>query len=546
MLMKIPTRNLVAASLLACVTAGVGHAAAMVWTGALSGGAELHVACSTDPSECGRALQEAIDTAAADATITLDAGKVYETSLIVRPKQDALPDQRLTITTRGWADKGQGWRGLVTPADKPRMAVLRAARRENVVVDIQNGPRGGHVNLIGLAFEANAPSGQGDLIRIGSDEERSAGNLASQISIRQVLMQGDRGYGQKRGIAANGRDIDIQQVWCEEMFQAGQDAQCIAAWNGGQRVHVQYAYLAAGAENLLLGGARSTSAEVEPRDWVIEDVILHKPLRWREDRANRQVKNLLEFKRGVNITARRILAVNNWRAAQDGTALLVTYMTSGACPHCGGLENVLLEDVVVLNVDAGVFLQGYSWREESRNKRKLHGVTLRNVYMHLSTPGRAVLIANVLGRHDIRIERSTFLNQGTTFVAGSYGRAWVDETAPVRGGPIGGLWLIDNVFAANGTYGITAPDGSHFGKGIGTFVNEDLQIAGNVVGDAPAAHLENYNRYTNGGPPNVAAPGAWMTVKMSESSCSEWAPGKGADCARLRPIFALLSRLPEP
>ncbi|MGH9346494.1 MAG: hypothetical protein ACRD26_04425 [Vicinamibacterales bacterium] len=506
----------------------------------------VHVPCVTSGPACAEALQAAIDAVPAGTTLTLDPGKVYDGTIVVKPKPGADAETRLTITTRGWKDKGDGWDGLVTPDDKPRMAVLRGSARSNAGIEIQNGPTGGHLNLVGLAFEAIPPAGQGELIRIGSGSEREAANMARHITIRQVLLQGSRQFGQKRGISANGRDIDIRQVWCEEIFVAGQDAQCVGSWNGGQRVRVRHSYLAAGAENVIIGGAPIASAEMLPEDWLIEDVILHKPLRWQQDGRNRQVKNLLELKHGRNITVRRVLAVNTWRAAQDGTGLLVNYTTNGRCPQCGNLEHVLIEDLVMLNVAAGVSFQGYSWQRNSHNDGKLRDVTLRNVYVQLSRPGRTIEIANVLDRHDIRIERSTFINRGPAWLTGSYGRAWPTGEASTPGGPMEGVWLVDNVFTSNGRYGITAPDGHHYGTGLDAFVAADLQIAGNVIGDAPPAHLARYNTYRNGGDANVSASRAAMTARLTADACAEWSPGKGADCARLEPVFDLLKLLPEP
>jgi hypothetical protein len=109
-----------------------------------------------------------------------------------------------------------------------------------------------------------------------------------------------------------------------------------------------------------------------------------------------------------------------------------------------------------------------------------------------------------------------------------------------------GLSLVDNVITSNGKYGITAPDGEHYGTGINAFVAEDLEIAGNVIGGAPPAHLGNYNKHQNGGAPNVGASRERMIENLTPTACQEWAPGKGADCSRLQPVFALLRRLPEP
>jgi hypothetical protein len=397
-----------------------------------------------------------------------------------------------------------------------------------------------------VAFDATPPAGQGDIIRIGSGRDDDPQRLPRHVTIREVLLQGDPEFGQKRGVAANGQDIDIDRVWCEEIFTPGQDSQCVGAWNGGQRVSVRHSYLAAGAENLLLGGAPVRAATMQPSDWVIEDVILHKPLRWKEDGRNRAVKNLLEFKHGKQITVRRVLAVNNWRAAQSGRGLVIHYTTNGPCPNCGNLEQILIEDFVMLNVEGGVSLQGYSWQPDSNSAGRLRDVTLRNLYVELAGAERLLEISNVRGRHDIRIERSTFLNNGTSWLLGDFGMSWADAQTRQPGGPIEGLRIVDNVIAANGRYGVTAPQRQHYGTGLGSFAAADLQIAGNVIGDAPGDHLSQYNQHTAGGARNETVARAALAGKLAPGACGTWQAGKGADCARLAPVFALLERLPEP
>ena len=505
-----------------------------------------HVACPESGASCGARLQDAIDAAAPGSTITLEPGRVYEGAITLNPKQGASADKVLTITTKGWSSKGQGWDGLVTPADKPRMAVIRGAARSVAAVDVRSGPSSGFVTIVGVAFEATPPTGQGDIIRIGSGRDTDPSELPGHVTIREVLIQGDREFGQKRGIAANGQDITIDRLWCEEIFTPGQDSQCVGAWNGGQRVSVRHSYLAAGSENIMVGGAPVTTAAMQPSDWTIEDVILHKPLRWKQDARNRAVKNLLELKHGKRITVRRVLAVNNWRAAQTGRGLVIHYTTNGPCPACGNLEKVVIEDLVMLNVAGGVSFQGYSWQTDSNSAGRLLDVTLRHLFVQIAGEERLFEIANVHGRHNIRIERSTLLNNGTSWLMGDFGSAWSDDSSRGPGGAMEGLWIVDNVIAANGRYGVTAPQRHHYGDGLGKFAAGDLQIAGNVIGDAPPAHLDNYNQHTNDGADNVSVERAAVLAKLSPTACETWQPGKGADCARLTPVFALLKRLPEP
>jgi hypothetical protein len=528
------------------VVRGAGDGVTVVHEAAAVAGEAIHVPCEVSGPACGAALQATLDQAPAGTTITLDAGKVYEASLVVQPRRGAGDDRMLTITTHGWKAKGAGWDGLVTPVDRPRLAVIRGAPRSTAALAIVDGEAAGFVTLRGLAFAATPPAGQGDLIRIGSGESDDPAKLPRRVVLEQLLIQGDRDYGQRRGIAANGADVSIAQIWCEEVFNPSQDSQCIGAWNGSHRVRVRHAYLAAASENIMIGGAPIAKAAMQPSDWVIEDVVLHKPLRWRDDGRNRQVKNLLEFKHGRNLTVRRVLAVNNWRAAQDGRGLLLHYTTNGRCPECGNLEQVVIEDFVMLNVDAGISLQGYSWQADSFSDGKLRDVTLRNLFVHVSGSGRAIQISNVSGPHDISIERSTFINHGSSWLMASFGRSWRDDVSVGDGGAMEGLRVVDNVFAANGEYGVTAPDGHHFGSRLAEFVAARLQISGNVIGDVPAPHLTNYNRHRAGGEANRGVERSALLKRLSGDACGEWVPDKGAACARLQPIFGWRRLLPEP
>lgn len=501
---------------------------------------------------CGESAQAGYDTAPAGGTVALEAGCTFG-PIIVRPKPGASADRRVTITTQGWQEAGPGWEGLeMLRARRTWLARLQAPSGGNVVVDVPNADdgAGGYARLVGLELLPNRPAGAGTLIRIGSGSETDPTRMARHVEIRQVYMAGDPIFGQKRGIEANGADIDIAQVDCRELFIAGQDSQCVGAWNGGQRVTVRHSYLAAGAENLIIGGAPIASAGMLPSDWLIEDVIVHKPLRWQQDGRNRQVKNLLEFKYGRNLTVRRVLAVNTWRAAQDGTGLLLNATTNGRCPQCGNLENVLAEDLVMLNTNGGISFQGFSYDSRSFSDMQLRNVTVRHAYIAHGT-GRAIQIANVRGRHDIRIERSTFVNGGQQWIVAACGYAWADDETRVPGCPMQGLAMLDNVFRRNGKYGITTGS-AHYGTGIGTVVDADLELAGNVLGDDTvdgpriATQLATFNRYIGDGAANISVPQAEIDAALSRTGCSTIAPGKGADCTRLAPVFALRQYLPEP
>jgi hypothetical protein len=313
-------------------------------------------------------------------------------------------------------------------------------------------------------------------------------------------------------------------------------------------VTVRFNYLAAGAENLLIGGSPITVPEMNPHDWIIEDNIMHKPLRWRADGLNRQVKNLFELKNVRRATVRRNLMVNNWPAAQNGMGALITYATNGTCPACGGIEDVVFEDNVILNSFGGLAIQPYAYAADTFTTKKILRLTIRNNYVQTYGTGsiRSVQIQNVWDRHDIRLERNTFINANTTILQGGYGYVWKNDIAREPGGPMKGLWVIDNVWTQFGAYGITAPDGFHWGTGLSTFVNEDLQFSGNVIGDVPATHLTRLNTLKAAGADNVSMTSADIRAKLPVDACGEVVTGKGADCSRLYLVFALKAYLPEP
>jgi hypothetical protein len=509
-------------------------------------------------------LQAVFDAAPAGARIELEPGGVFG-SVVLRPKAGATPDKRITITTRDCPAFGPGLAGAAQMREaQASLALIRPSDRWGFGISIPNADAGagGMVNVECLVIDPVGPSGAGNHIRIGDGQEADPSRMAHHVGIRQVFMRGDVVYGTKNGISVNGADVEIDQVWIEEIFRTGagiQDSQAIGG-NVGKRVRVRNSYLSAASENILVGGDWIRGPEMVPEDWLFEDVILHKPLRWLreflETGKRIQVKNLFELKHGRRMTARRVLAVNNWGpsggGAQDGRGILLNYTTQSACSYCGGLEDVTLEDFVMLNSPGGINVQGHSWQSNSANAEKARRITLRHLYYHSNGgTGRPISIANVKGPHEIAIERSTFVHRATTFLLGGYGYAWeTDPTTglPVRvpGGPMQGLRLADSVFSRAGTYQVTTdPDGVHFANNLRIFVDGGLAVSGNVIGGASTLLLGKLNAAKADGADNVTADTAALEALFTMTAPAEFAAGKGADPARLAPVFAYLQFLPE-
>jgi hypothetical protein len=526
-------------------------------------GTTIAVGCNPDPRVRADELQMALNRAGEGGiTVVLTAKCEYiaygmegkaTRGFAIKGNTSGRP---IRLTTAGFApNAAEGINGLVTAAQCAQMATLRQGTGNvHVALEVWNGEGAGDVLIQGIRFTSALPAGHGEMLKIGDHGETSDDNLADGVRINQSCFEGDPKIGQKRAVAALGRNIEFTQNRCTEIWIGGQDSQCVVAWNGGKSVTIRYNYMTVGSEPIMIGGSPSASAEMSPENWIIEDNVIHHPLRWMADGRNRQIKNLFELKfvRGAQI--RRNLFVNNWVAAQAGMAILLHYTTNGTCRHCPGTHDVVFEDNVVLNVHGGISLQGFAYEPDYFSTERLQNVVIRNNYVVMNGNGRPLQGGNFKGRHDIHVEHNTFINNSASMVSLSCGWAWIKPDAREPGCPMQGFEMVGNVFTRYGTYGITAPDGSHFFTGLSMMVDSDLEIRDNVFGDAPASALKTVNTLGGG---NISMSRAELVAKLPTDSCVEIADDKeaaerslvhrpGAECDRLTSVFAMRKFIPEP
>jgi hypothetical protein len=495
----------------------------------------------------------------ASVVLVLDPLASYSESVTLLDKPGITADNPLLITTLGYVSKGDGWDGMVRPQDVVNMATIQSP-------DANPGLwiRADHIRVQGIAFDYNAQGRATEIIRIGTDTETDPANAPQNIAINQVLVEGHPTTGQRRGIRVHGNGVNISQVYIHNIWDYMADSQAISADRGGWNVTIRFSHLEAASENFILGGG-TAPAGFTPTGWLLEDVELYKPLSWQTDEVEgRVVKNLLELKHAKDVTIRRVLAVNNWNDGQDGTGVLLTYATNGQCPGCGGIDNVLIEDMVIVNTRAAFNFIGYSYQNTApagppMNAKKLQNVTIRNVYVSsygTGSAGRLFMFSNVGGAHNITVDRLTAINNGNQWFVGSNGFKWTEQPdgTVLRevGGPWQGFRFTNSVVTYNGLYGFTVGS-THNGAGIAAWIDDTRQIAANVFGDAPSSHINNYNQHTFGGEPNVSAVRADLVAMLPTTSCGthtvpdgqggQVPSGKGADCSRLASLFARLQGL---
>lgn len=487
-------------------------------------------------------LQAILDTAAPGSTIQLQAGQTYG-SVRIRPA--ALRARRLTLTTKGWAADR-----LVRPEDAPALATIQAGPGGNYGLWVTADD----VTLQGLRFSYNPPSGQGDMLRLGDSEDPVVANVPARVTVRQVLFEGNPGnaFGQKRAIAANAQDTLIDQVWCQNIWIAGQDSQCVAIASTPGRVTVRRSVLSAGSETIIIGGVPPASPAHLPADILIEDNVLWKPTAWLGASPARQVKNLFEVKFGRRITVRRNWMENHWQQAQPGWSVVLTMATNGACSFCD-MQDVVFEDNVVWNVSAGINLTGYQYSYAPGSGQAVRFMVRNNLF-YITGGGGTALGGN--GRPvqmlsepaNVVFDRNTFIHTGTAIVYGTYGAKWPYQTPPltsnVPAGPVQGFVWTNNVHR-HANYGILTPEGSSGVNALTYFPG--AVVGGNVFGGASSTAMARYNALDgdlNFNPSLVDFEASFRNFAALDF-CIVAGPfvGKGADCARLP--FALRPLVPR-
>ncbi len=493
-------------------------------------------------------IQAAVDQAPAGSTIMLEPGATYTSALVVKDKPGASVTKRLTITTRGWKMLDHA----PAPSDVSKQAHIQVKQGGNTNTAVQ--VLGNFVDLVGVNFQWMPPYGTGDMLLLGPNMEPDPTKIPKDVRVMQCTFTGQPGsaadYGAKRGINVAMDTVLIDQIACYDVWKTGQDSQCVSGYSGASNVTVRRSYISSGSEPIMFGGSPSASSATVPHDILIEDNIFHHPAWWKADEAaapagsgrKRQIKNLLEMKTGKRITIRRNLLKSNWAQAQSGFGVQFTMATNGTCPWCE-LTDILFEDNVIVDTQAGINLIG--WTYDPNNKGgagQLQNVTIRNNYLYTTggAADRALQIGNVSGRHNIVIDHNTIVNRSNNWFVGYFGTVFpTTELTPVKGGPMSGLTITNNVFTKAGRYSFNGPEGSLNGTGIKAFA-PDAVIGGNVFGDVLAADLTRLNEVAGTAGPNVNATEAELLQKITATACGTYQAGKGADCERLKPAFALL------
>ena len=330
-------------------------------------------------------------------------------------------------------------RRLLWPQDGPLLPTISSG----TVMAALDGSNAANWTLRGLRFEGNA-FGAGNVIEL-----QNASNIKMD---RIVIVAGPS--GQKRGIMGNGRNITLTRSHIANIWISGQDSQAFCAWDGAGPYTITDNYLEAASENVMFGGANSSSPANVPADILVEGNHFSKPLEWQGQ--PRAVKNLFELKSAKRVIVRNNLFERNWADAQNGYSILFTVRNDDGGAPWSVVEDVLFERNVVRDVENGFNVLGYdSYKPSGRTTR----VTIRNNLV--VARGTFLQVGGEVGA--LTVDHNT-VDQGSTFAMLYSGAVWVAGTSGVRLAQFAVENLtITNMLANHNEYGLMGEE-----AGMGT------------------------------------------------------------------------------
>jgi hypothetical protein len=224
----------------------------------------------------GSNLQDALNAAQPGDVLMLAAGATFTGNFTLPVKSGTN-----VITVRSAAaDTNLPATGVrMTPAFAARLPKIQSSNNLPALRTLSGAH---HWKLQFLEFP-NTMLGYGEILRLGEGGslQTAPEQVPYDIEVDRVYIHGSPLYGQKRGIALNGRRVTIRNSYIADIKGVGFDAQAIGGWNGPGPFTIENNYLEGSGENFLLGGSDPSIPGLVTETVVFRYNYVTKPMSWR-------------------------------------------------------------------------------------------------------------------------------------------------------------------------------------------------------------------------------------------------------------------------
>ncbi len=213
-----------------------------------------------------------------------------------------------------------------------------------------------HYRFIGVEVTTTS-SFNWNLVLFDPGDQPTAADIPHDIEFQRCYIHaGDQGDA-VRGILANVSNFTAQDSYFSGFKSTFMEANAIAMYTSPGPYHILNNYLEAAGENMIFCGVVETIAGMIPANIEIRHNYFFKPLSWRN--AGYIVKNLLEFKNGLNITIDQNIFENIWQANQSGAAVLLVPRTGNGAMPMNTIQNVTFTNNIIRHAGKGFSISAY-------------------------------------------------------------------------------------------------------------------------------------------------------------------------------------------
>lgn len=285
-------------------------------------------------------LQQAINEAIGGDVITITANSPLAANVKLPNKNI---DKDIVIQSDRAGELLEGKR--VNPAAQAELfATLESTINAEPVIQTMSGAH--HYKFIGVRIKTQS---EGvfvyDLVRFD--------NGSHHIILDRSWVHGNGEQETQRGVTLNCADCGVTNSAITNIKARGMDTQAVLGWNGTLRAFVVNNYLEATGENVMMGGADSSSEAMIPRNVEIRRNTIAKLLEWRG--KGYTIKNLIEFKSCIDCAIDGNVLENNWgNEGQAGAGIVITVRNQDCRAPWSTVQNGSFTNNIVRNSN-GVF-----------------------------------------------------------------------------------------------------------------------------------------------------------------------------------------------